>query len=72
MQTTYMLPDGAGLKLSTNKYNPPCDVNYDGIGVAPHKVVDLDEALKNKNLYKLTDQEDNQLLEACRELGYNN
>lgn len=72
MQTTYMLPDGAGLKLSTNKYNPPCDVNYDGIGVTPHKTVELDEALKNKNLFKLTDQEDNQLLEACRELGYNN
>ena len=72
MQTTYMLPDGAGLKLSTNKYNPPCDVNYDGIGVAPHKEVDLDEAVKNKNLFKLTDQEDNQLLAACRELGYNN
>ncbi len=72
MQTTYQLPDGAGLKLSTNTYNPPCDVNYDGIGITPSKVVELDEALKNKSFYKITDEEDNQLLEACRILGYNN
>lgn len=72
MQTTYQLPDGAGLKLSTNTYNPPCDVNYDGIGITPDKVVELDEALKNKSFYKITDEEDNQLLEACRILGYNN
>lgn len=71
MQTTYQLPDGAGLKLSTNTYNPPCDINYDGVGIAPDKVVELDEALKNKNFFKITDEEDNQLLEACRSLGYN-
>ena len=72
MQTTYMLPDGAGIKLSTNYYNPPCDVNYDKEGVSPHKQVELDEAVKDKNLFKLTDSEYNQLLDACRELGYNN
>ena len=72
MQTTYMLPDGAGIKLSTNTYNPPCDVNYTGIGITPDRIVDLDEALKDKSFYKLTDAEDNQLLEACRALGYTN
>lgn len=72
MQSTYMLPDGDGLKISTNTYNPPCDVNYDGIGVAPNVEIDLTDEAKNKNFYKLTDQEDNQLLEACRQLGYKN
>ena len=72
MQSTYMLPDGDGLKISTNTYNPPCDVNYDGIGIAPNVEVDLTEEAKNKNFYKLTDQEDNQLIEACRQLGYEN
>ena len=71
MQTTYQLPNGEGIKLSTNTYNPPCDVNYNGTGIAPGVVVELDEALKNKSFYKITDQEDNQLLEACRALGYN-
>ncbi len=71
MQATYMLPDGAGLKISTNTYNPPCDVNYDGIGIAPHVEIDLTEEAKNKNFFKLTDQEDNQLLEACCQVGYN-
>ena len=72
MQTTYQLPNGEGIKLSTNTYNPPCDVNYNGIGITPSIVVELDEALKNKSFYKITDEEDNQLLEACRCLGYNN
>ena len=72
MQTTYQLPNGTGLKLSTNTYNPPCNVNYNGVGITPHKEVELDEALKGKSLYKITDEEDNQLLEACRILGYNN
>ena len=72
MQTTYQLPNGEGIKLSTNTYNPPCDVNYNGTGITPSVVVELDEALKDKSFYKITDQEDNQLLEACRSLGYNN
>lgn len=70
MQTTYMLPDGAGLKLTTNTYNPPCNESYDGIGITPDRSVPLDEALKSKSFYKITQQEDNQLLEACYLLGY--
>lgn len=68
MQTLYPLPDGGGIKLSTNLYNPPCDVNYNGIGIAPDIEVELDEALKDKNFYKITDEEDNQLFEACKAL----
>ncbi len=70
MQTTYILPDGAGLKLSTNTYNPPCNENYDGIGITPSTVVELNESLKDKSFYKITQEEDNQLLEACKRLGY--
>ncbi len=72
MQTTYQLPNGEGIKLSTNTYNPPCDVNYNGVGITPDMVVELDEALKDKSFYKITDEEDNQLRQACRSLGYNN
>lgn len=70
MQSTYLLPNGEGLKLSTNTYNPPCDVNYDGTGVAPDVEIELNEDAKNKNFFKLTDAEDNQLLEACRKVGF--
>ena len=66
MQTTYQLPNGEGIKLSTNTYNPPCDVNYNGIGITPSIVVELDEALKNKSFYKITDEEDNQLGAAVK------
>ncbi|MBQ8162945.1 MAG: S41 family peptidase [Clostridia bacterium] len=72
MQTIYRLPDGSGLSLTTNKYNPPSNVNYDGVGITPDITVELDESLNDKNFYKITDEEDNQLLEACRALGYNN
>ncbi|MBO5212051.1 MAG: PDZ domain-containing protein [Clostridia bacterium] len=71
MQTVYRLPDGSGLSLTTNKYNPPSNVNYDGVGLEPDIVIELDESLKDKNFYKITDEEDNQLLEACRAIGYN-
>lgn len=70
MQTLYPLPDGGGIKLSTNIYNPPCDVNYNGVGIAPDIEVELDEALKDKNFYKITDEEDNQLRKACEAVGY--
>lgn len=70
MQTTYMLPDGAGLKLTTNTYLPPSLESYDGIGITPNKVVELDEALRDKSFFKITDEEDNQLLASARELGY--
>ena len=70
MQRILMLPDGAGLRISTNMYDPPKSDNYEGKGITPDVVVELDESLKDKNFYKITDEEDNQLLLACRELGY--
>ena len=36
MQTSYPLSGGYALKLTVAFYNPPCDINYDGIGVVPN------------------------------------
>ncbi len=54
-----------GIKLTTGYYNPPSGENYDGKGVAPSGAqTPLDDAVKNKNLYLLTEREDNQLRAA--------
>ena len=66
MQSIIDLRDGTAIKLSTSLYNPPFSDNYDGIGVVPDVEVDLDENLKNINIYKIKDEEDNQLAEAVR------
>ena len=47
---------------------PPFSDNYDGVGVTPDVVVALDEALKDENIYKITDEEDNQLRAAVEAL----
>ncbi len=53
------------IKLTTGYYNPPSGENYDGKGIAPHGgETPLDDAVKNKNLYLLTEAEDNQLRAA--------
>jgi len=71
MQSTYSLARygyGGALKLTTNYYYPPFSDSYDGIGIIPDREVELDEALKGKNIYKITDAEDNQLQTAINEL----
>ena len=45
-------------------YDPPYSENYEGKGVTPDYVVELDDSLKDKNIYKITDEEDNQLQKA--------
>lgn len=45
-------------------YCPPYSDNYDGVGIKPDVEVKLDESLANKNVYKITDDEDNQLAAA--------
>lgn len=42
MQRIVPLTNGSGLKLSIAKYNPPFGENYEGVGVAPHVVVEDD------------------------------
>lgn len=71
MQTTYSLARygySGALKLTTQYYYPPFSDSYDGKGITPDRVVELDEALAEKNIYKITDEEDNQLLAAIEEL----
>ena len=41
MQNTGKFYDGSTLTLTIAYYNPPCDVNYDGVGVAPDVPVNL-------------------------------
>ncbi len=55
-----------GLKLTVGYYAPPSGVNYDGKGIAPDQVVVLAEEAQNKNLYLLTEAEDNQLQAAIQ------
>ena len=65
MQTILSLGDGSGLRISQYMYNPPFGDNYEDIGVFPHVEVELPEdLLKEKNFYKLTDEEDTQLQAA--------
>ncbi len=53
------------IKLTTGYYNPPSGENYDGKGISPHGgETPLDDAVKHKNLYLLTEAEDNQLRAA--------
>lgn len=71
MQTTFSLARygySGALKLTTQYYYPPFSDSYDGKGITPDRVVELDEALAEKNIYKITDEEDNQLLSAIEEL----
>ena len=64
MQTIISLPDNTGLGISYRMYDPPYSENYEGKGVTPDYVVELDDSLKDKNIYKITDEEDNQLQKA--------
>lgn len=72
MQTIFSL-EYAGyaeaVKMTTKMYFPPISEGYDGIGIKPDLEIDLDEALKNKNIYKITDAEDNQIQAAIDLIG---
>ncbi len=64
MQTMTELPFGGAISITTRLYNPPFSDNYHGIGVEPDVVVEAEGALLEKNFYKVTDTEDNQLAAA--------
>lgn len=63
MQSTQALSDGA-VKITYRMYKPPFSEGYHDVGIKPDIEVALDEALKDKNIYKITDAEDNQLKAA--------
>ncbi len=52
------------VKMTVAYYSSPLSENYQDIGIAPDIDVDLDPALAEKNIYKITDAEDNQLQRA--------
>ena len=68
-QSMYLLPDGSAFKFTTGRYDPPCGVNYDGVGVIPDSIVDLSEEAQKIGFYKLTDENDNQLKVAADALA---
>ncbi len=65
MQTTVPLSDNSAVSITYRMYNPPFSENYHGVGIIPDVEVALDESLLTKNVYKITDEEDNQLAAAA-------
>ena len=55
--------DGA-VKMTVAYYSSPKSDNYQDIGIAPDIDVELDPVVATKNVYKITDAEDNQLQRA--------
>ena len=70
-QTIYELSDGSAFRISCGRYDPPCGVNYDGIGVEPDFYAELSEESQKINFYKLTDENDDQLILAASILSSN-
>ncbi|MBQ8254420.1 MAG: PDZ domain-containing protein [Clostridia bacterium] len=68
-QSMFLLPDGSAFKFTTGRYDPPCGVNYDGVGVIPDNIVELSEEAQKIGYYKLTDDTDNQLAVAAQVLA---
>lgn len=60
-QNVISLPDGSGFAISDNAYYPPFSDRYEGVGVTPDHVVEMDEEVKNISLYHITDEQDTQL-----------
>lgn len=71
MQSVFALQDGSAVKLTTRMYFPPFSDSYEGIGILPDLDVAMDESLANKNIYKITDEEDTQLQAAIDWLNQN-
>ncbi len=68
MQTTIPMSDGSAFTVTYRMYKPPFSESYHGVGIVPDIEVELDESLKEKNSFKITDEEDNQLREAVKAL----
>ncbi len=69
MQTTVPLWGGGAFSVTYRMFKPPFSESYHKIGIIPDVEVELDPELENKNLYKLTDEEDNQLRAAAEALN---
>ena len=71
MQSIIRLGDGSAIKLTTRMYFPPFSESYEGVGIVPDLDVDMSEAVADKNIYKITDDEDTQLQAAIKWLNEN-
>lgn len=60
----FILSDGSVVYISVEHYYPPKSDNFEGVGITPDLVLDLDDAAKKINFYKLTYETDNQLQKA--------
>ena len=69
MQQVMSLLDGSALRITYKMYFPPFSDGYDGIGISPDIEIDMDRSLANKNIYKITDEEDTQLQAAIAYLS---
>ncbi|MBR5514896.1 MAG: S41 family peptidase [Clostridia bacterium] len=69
MQTIIPLNGGAALRLTFKMYKPPFSDSYDGIGVVPDIDVALSGEVEDISLYKLTDENDTQLIRAIEFLN---
>lgn len=61
MQNVFELPCGGALRYTTNLFNGPTSPNFDGIGISPDVLVELDSSLAQKNYFEISDSEDNQI-----------
>ncbi len=69
MQTIIALADGSGFGISTAMYYPPYSECYEGVGVIPDVVCEMDESVADMNIYKIPDTDDTQLQKAVSVLN---
>ncbi|MBP3616555.1 MAG: S41 family peptidase [Lachnospiraceae bacterium] len=66
VQSVIPLSDGSAVKLTVSTYYTPEGRNIHGVGITPDVVVELDEALRQKPVVSL--EEDNQVQRAIEEV----
>ena len=57
MQYSYPFLDGAALTITVSYYNPPCNVNYEGIGILPDYEIENGENSENDAQFEKAYQE---------------
>ncbi len=68
VQSISALGQGGGLSISYKLYSPPYSDNFEGVGIKPDIVEPLSEELADKSVFKITDEEDNQIGRAIKAL----
>ena len=67
IQEILSLPDGSGLKVTTEKYLTPNRTEINGIGIEPDETVELPDTVKN--ILNVDRNEDTQLQKAIEILN---